>query len=191
MDSCLLPKNVITQQFYRIWFFWLVFLAIVTCVMMIIRLAIIFDAKTRQLILRHRYNGKKESTVSLFVSYLNVLCLFVAKVKKIEQKKHVNYWSNKFTYRKTSLPIVVMVIGWCWVVSWTIFLMCLDLHLLKFWIKNCKEKCLEKLSNLIKYLSTITMIEIQKRLRMQIDFSSYTYYHIFIQIGPVVLRFLN
>jgi len=64
-DSCLLPKNVITQQFYRIWFFWLVFLAIVTCVMMIIRLAIIFDAKTRQVILRHRYNGRKESTKNI------------------------------------------------------------------------------------------------------------------------------
>ena len=63
-DLCLLPKNVITQHFYRIWFMWLVGLTIITAAMLITRVAIIFDPTTRKRLLRYVYDGKPGTTVS-------------------------------------------------------------------------------------------------------------------------------
>ena len=148
-DICLLPKNIIIQHFYRIWFVWLIFLAIVTSVMMIIRLAIIFDAKTRDLILRHRYNGKKESTVNICDVYY--IIFFRYSGSEICYTL-INDTIKTFISRRILLLIVDLVTGWCWLVSWTTFPMCLDRLSSKFWTKNYKEKCLRTLLKLTFWL---------------------------------------
>ena len=64
-DLCLLPKNVITQKFYSFWFMWIVGLVIISTLMLIVRFAIIFDKKTRKIILYKWYEGKAETGVSV------------------------------------------------------------------------------------------------------------------------------
>ena len=64
-DLCLLPKNVITQKFYSFWFMWIVGLVIISALMLIVRFAIIFDKKTRKIILYKWYEGKAETGVSV------------------------------------------------------------------------------------------------------------------------------
>ena len=64
-DFCLLPKNVITQKFYSFWFMWIVGLVIISTLMLIVRFAIIFDKKTRKIILYKWYEGKAETGVSV------------------------------------------------------------------------------------------------------------------------------
>ena len=141
-DLCLLPKNVITQHFYRIWFVWLVFLAIASAAMLIVRLAIIFDAKTRQMILRYVYHGKKESTVCMYIANYNIVQTIYSGYRVDYIKvAFVQLSSNLSFFRTTSLLIAVMVIGWCWLGSWTTFLTFWGLLSSKFSTRNCKEKC--------------------------------------------------
>ena len=64
-DLCLLPKNVITQKFYSFWFMWIVGLVIISTLMLIVRFAIVFDKKTRKIILYKWYEGKAETGVSV------------------------------------------------------------------------------------------------------------------------------
>ena len=47
---------------------WLVGLTIVTAMMIILRIAIIFDATTRKRLLRYVYGGKPGTTVSIYRS---------------------------------------------------------------------------------------------------------------------------
>ena len=50
---------------------WLVGLTIVTAMMIILRIAIIFDATTRKRLLRYVYGGKPGTTVSIYRSVDN------------------------------------------------------------------------------------------------------------------------
>ena len=143
---------------------WLIFLAIVTTVMMIIRLAIIFDAKTRDLILRHRYNGKKESTVNICDVYY--IIFFRNSGSEICYTLLNDYLQISIS-RRILLLNVDLVTGWCWLVSWTTFPMCLDHLSSKFWTKSRKEKCLKTLLKLafwlyLKFFKFSTVITIRR-----------------------------
>ena len=86
----------------------MVFLAIASAAMLIVRLAIIFDAKTRQMILRYVYHGKKESTVCMYIANYNIVQTIYYHYIKVA---FVQLSSNLSFSRTTSLLIAVMVIG--------------------------------------------------------------------------------
>ena len=69
--------------------------------MLIVRLAIIFDAKTRQMILRYVYHGKKESTVCMFIAnYNNVQTIYSGyrvayiKVAFVQLSSYLSFFQN-------------------------------------------------------------------------------------------------
>jgi hypothetical protein len=70
---CVLPLNIINEKIYVFLWFWFVFVALMTGIQIIYRIAIIFTPRLRELLLRARSRLAKQDQVRLPVNE-NILC---------------------------------------------------------------------------------------------------------------------